>query len=205
MNVTWLKQTGASDLIVVFGGWALGSAPFSTLSGPQDILFFDDYRHLDAPVPGRETYNAITVFAFSFGVASALHWLEKTGFSPDRLIAVNGTPYPADAERGIAPDMIAATADQLSYASFLRFCRRAGSILPAPFDIAARQEELRAIAHRGSAKPRKVDRIWISAKDRIIPTHAQRAAWTEQSDQVQEIDAPHMPFAAGQSWEGWLI
>ncbi|MDA5095325.1 DUF452 family protein [Aliiroseovarius sp. KMU-50] len=204
MNATWLKQTGACDLIVVFGGWGLGPEPFSALSGPQDILFFDDYRHLDAPAPSRATYTSFTVFSYSFGVASALHWLESTGFFPDRLIAVNGTPYPADAERGIAPDMIAATANNLTDASFSRFCRRAGLTTPATLDIAARQEELRAIANRGSAKPRKFDRIWISSKDRIIPTHAQRTAWADQSDQVQEIDAQHMPFAGGQSWEGWL-
>lgn len=204
MNAIWLKQNGADRLIIAFGGWALGPAPFGMLAGDEDVLFFDDYRSLDAPAPDCEPYKTVSILTYSFGVASCLHWLEHTGFSADRLIAVNGTPCPADAEKGIAPERVRATATALSEASFARFCRRAGMETPPEIGVTARQDELLAIAARGNATPRKFDRIWISSKDRIIPPAAQHSAWKDQADRICEIDAPHLPFRPGQSWQEWL-
>lgn len=208
MKAQWLKHTYAPELLIVFGGWALGPSPFLPLTGPQDVLFFDDYRQLDAPPPASSDYDTTTLLAFSFGVASSLHWMAQTGFSPDRLIAVNGTPCPADPDKGIAPDMIRATADGLSAANFASFCRRAGVKAPSPIDSPMHwpnhRDELFAIAHRGSAEPQRFDKIWISTRDRIIPTAAQRRAWADQAERTTEINAPHMPFAAGQSWKDWI-
>lgn len=204
MKSHWLAQTGAPDLILIFGGWALGAAPFAGLTGDQDLLFYEDYRDLDLPAPDRSTYETVSVLAYSFGVAAALHWLDQTGFAPDHLVAINGTPCPADPGKGIAPDRVRATAEGLSEASFARFCRRAGVDTPPPIDIPARREELITIADRGPAAPRRFDKIWISTNDRIIPPAAQRAAWADQVDRVTEIDAPHMPFAEGQTMGDWL-
>ncbi|KPN62824.1 biotin synthesis protein BioG [Aliiroseovarius crassostreae] len=216
MNARWLTRTGAPALIILFGGWALGPEPFAPLTGgqardqtgdqtgDQDLLFVDDYRCLDLPPPDRTAYETVTVLAYSFGVASALHWLDQTGFSPDHLVAVNGTPCPADPQKGIRPEVVRATADGLTEASFARFCRRAGMTAPPQIDIAPRRDELLAILARGNARPRHFDRIWISAQDRIIPSAAQRQAWAAQADQIREINAPHMPFAPGQTWQGWL-
>ncbi len=204
MKARWLNRSGAPDLILVFGGWALGSTPFAALTGAADVLFVDDYRALNHPTPEISAYETVSVLAYSFGVASALHWLDATRFAPDHLIAVNGTPTPADPEKGIAPELIRATADGLSEASFTRFCRRAGMAETPEIDIAARREELLAILARGPAKPRRFDRIWIATQDRIIPTAAQRAAWADQSERITEINAPHMPFAPEQTWRDWL-
>ncbi|WP_170773170.1 pimeloyl-ACP methyl esterase BioG family protein [Ruegeria lacuscaerulensis] len=203
MKAVWLSHSGVENLTLVFGGWALGPAPFAELEGGGDVLFVDDYTQLDAELPELADYDRLDVLAFSFGVASAVHWLEGAGVNPDRLVAVSGTLFPADAEKGIAPDMINATADNLSAASFAKFCRRAGFEGPAPqIDIHAAQAELRAILQRGPALARRFDRVWIPHQDRIIPTKAQEAAW--QSSAIRRIDGPHVPFRAGQSWAEWL-
>ncbi len=205
MKQQWLSRSGTQEVLLVFGGWALGPAPFQGLSGDADVLFLDDYTRLDNPLSDLAQYDRVTLIAFSFGVASAAHWLTQIGLQTDRLIAVSGTLSPADAEHGIAPYMIRATAEQLSAASFAKFCRRAGLAGPCPeIDIDAAQSELYAVIERGTAPDHKFDRIWIPQKDRIIPTQAQQAAWAGQQDAVREISAPHVPFAAGQSWKEWI-
>lgn len=205
MRRRWLSRAGTKDLILVFGGWALGATPFAGLTGDGDVLLVDDYRRLDDPLQDLAQYDRVSLIAFSFGVASAGHWLAQTGFRPDRLIAISGTLSPAEAETGIAPDMIRATADQLTADSFDKFCRRAGlDAAPPEIDIDAARAELFAVIERGSAPRHRFDRIWIPQRDRVIPTRAQEAAWTSQQHAIQSIPTPHVPFRSGQTWSEWV-
>lgn len=205
MKHQWLAQTGTNELILVFGGWALGAAPFVELFGDQDVLLVDGYTTLDTNLPDLTSYGHISLIAFSFGVASAVHWLRETGFIPNRLIAVSGTFSPADATHGIAPAMIRATAENLTPSSFAKFCRRAGLEPPAPaLDVEAAKAELLAVIQRGPAPTMKFDRIWVPDQDRIIPTQAQHAAWATQQQAIRSLPGPHVPFRKGQTWAEWL-
>lgn len=205
MKQRWLSCSGTEELILIFGGWALGVAPFAGLAEDGDVLFVDDYHDLGNPLSDIAQYDRVNLIAFSFGVASAAHWLAQTGFSPDRLIAVSGTLFPADPARGIAPDMIRTTADNLTEASFAKFCRRAGVNGPVPeIDPEAVRSELHAVIDRGNAPEVAFDRIWIPQRDRIIPSSAQQAAWAHQQSSARGIDAPHVPFRDGQSWREWI-
>ncbi|RBW62827.1 pimeloyl-ACP methyl esterase BioG family protein [Ruegeria sp. A3M17] len=205
MKQQWLSRSGTEELILIFGGWALGAAPFAGLSGRGDVLLVDDFRHLDDPLPDIAQYDRVNLIAFSFGVASAGHWLAQTGYFPDRLIAISGTLCPADPERGIAPDMIRATADNLTEASLAKFCRRAGLNGPVPeIDMEAAQAELHAVIDRGGAPEVAFDRIWIPQRDRIIPPPAQEAAWAHQQSAARDIATPHVPFRDGQNWQEWV-
>lgn len=205
MKHQWLAQSDDSRLTLVFGGWALGAVPFRGLTGGGSVLLVDDYTRLDDPLPDLAGFDRVEMLAFSFGVASAAHWLASTGFRPDRLVAVSGTLHPACADRGIAPDIVRATADQLSSASFIKFCRRAGLSADIPeLDIEQARKELHAVVERGSAPDPGFDRVWISERDRIIPSNAQRAAWAATPDVVRGVAAPHVPFEPGQSWAEWM-
>ncbi|WP_298850251.1 DUF452 family protein [uncultured Ruegeria sp.] len=201
----WLAQSDESTLTLVFGGWALGAAPFHGLTGGGNVLLVENYTSLDGPLPDLDQFDRIDLLAFSFGVASAAHWLTHTKFRPDRLVAVSGTLHPACTERGIAPEMIRATADQLSSVNFAKFCRRAGLSAEFPgLDIQHAQKELHAVIQRGSAPDPGFDRVWIPARDRVIPTKSQEAAWASASDMIKRVAGPHVPFRPGQSWEEWL-
>lgn len=204
MKHQWLSRSDGTDLTLVFGGWALGAAPFDGLTDADNLLLVQDYTQIDAPLP-LDGFDRVRLLAFSFGVVSAAHWLAQTGFRPDRLVAVSGTLNSASAEFGIAPEMIRATADNLSEASFTKFCRRAGLVARAPaLDLNAARAELLAVIDRGAAPDPGFDRIWIPQRDRVIPTTAQEAAWADQSDIIRRVDTPHVPFAAGQSWAEWF-
>ena len=205
MKKQWLSRADSASLIVVFGGWAVGAAAFARLSSDGAILFVEDYTRLDDPLPELAKYDEVTLLSFSFGVASAAHWMAQIGFTPTRQIAIGGTLWPADEDKGIAPDLIRATAENLSEDSFARFCRRAGLKSPAPaIDIAAARSELNAIIDRGPAPDTRFDRIWIPKRDRVIPTQAQVLAWNSQPHALRYVSAPHIPFDAGQSWTDWI-
>jgi len=201
----WLAQSDDPALILVFGGWALGATPFDGLTSAGNVLLVQDYANLDSDLPDLSGFNQVDLLAFSFGVASAAHWLDQEDFRPNRLVAVSGTLHPADADKGIAPDTIRATADQLSPDSFAKFCRRAGlKTPPCNIDLRAAQVELQAVAARGSAPDPGFDRVWIPNRDRIIPTSAQEAAWAGQDQAIRRIAGSHVPFRSGQSWAEWL-
>lgn len=205
MRRHWLARQGSAELTLVFGGWGLGAAPFAGLTGPTDVLVVDDYTTLEDPLPEVACYAKVRLLAYSFGVASAAHWLARTPLRPAQLVAVNGTLHPADAARGIAPETVAATAEGLCAESFARFCRRAGGPEPAPvIDHSAAAAELHAIAARGAAAETPFDRVWIAARDRIIPPAAQVLAWRDQAAVVRHIPGGHMPFRPGQSWQEWF-
>ncbi|WP_120634197.1 pimeloyl-ACP methyl esterase BioG family protein [Ruegeria sp. EL01] len=205
MKRQWLTRSGTAELTLVFGGWALGAAPFADLTGDKDLLLVDDYTHLDDPLSELALYDRFDLIAFSFGVASAGHWMSMAGFLPAHLTAVSGTLSPADAEKGIAPDIIRRTADKLCDSSFAKFCRRAGLQTPAPtIDINVARAELHAVINRGPAPEHRFDRIWIPKQDWIIPTRAQEAAWKQQRQAIRHIPGSHIPFRAGQSWAEWV-
>ncbi|WBL33172.1 DUF452 family protein [Sinirhodobacter sp. HNIBRBA609] len=205
MRRHWLAREGADELTLVFSGWGLGAAPFTALTGAADVLVVNDYIDLDDPLPEVAGYARLRLLAYSFGVASAAHWLARTGVRPARLVAVNGTLHPVDPQRGIPPETVAGTADGLNAENFVRFCQRAGVTEPVPaIDYHAAAAELRVIAARGAAQEIPFDRIWIADGDRIIPTAAQVLAWSEQAAVVRRIPGGHMPFCPGQSWQEWF-
>lgn len=205
MRALWLSRAGGARLTLIFGGWGLGAAPFAALDLTGDVLFLEDYQELGPAPAALRGYSEVDLLGYSFGVAAAGFCAQGWGLRPARAVAVAGTLFPADARRGIAPEVIEATAAGLSATSFARFCRRAG-LAPAPapeIDIAARCAELRAIAARGPAPALAFDRVWLPSEDRIIPPAAQRAAWGPHPG-LHEIRAPHCPFRPGQALAEWL-
>lgn len=202
MQSAWLKYNGHSELIVVFGGWALGPEMFRHLSGPEDVLFVDDYRDLDG-LPNFSTYQNRTAVAFSFGVAAIAHLDSAARDQFDRTVAINGSPIPVDRRMGIPPVVYQKTLEGLSHDSFQSFAALCyGEDQPdTPIDVAARAEELEAVRNRGAADCPTFDRVWISQKDRIFPPANLARAFGGQEDVIRSIDAPHVPFSAWDSWQ----
>lgn len=201
MRARWLRREGAEGLVVIFGGWSLGPAPFAHLSGAQDVLFLDDWREIPPDLALPQGYRERVLLAFSFGVAAAGHWLAQAGRDPfTRKVAVNGTLAPACPRHGIAPEQVRATADQLSPQSLARFAARAGAAPPEAPDLDALRSELHATLDRGAAPETRFDRILISRRDRIFPPSAMYRAWQSQAAAIRDIDAPHCPFARWSNW-----
>ncbi|MCX8509610.1 MAG: DUF452 family protein [Rhodobacteraceae bacterium] len=205
MDFHWLKRTeGARRIIVFFGGWAIGPAPLAHLTGPEDVLFADDYRDLAANLPNLSAYDHRALIAFSFGVGAFGHWQAGRGLSFDRRVAINGSLSPIDTRTGIPPRTFQRTLDGLTPDSFQSFLALCSGDAPPPaqlFDLPARRDELIATATRGPAPACPWDRIWISSTDRIFPPANLARAWEDQPDRIRHLDAPHLPFAQFQSWQ----
>lgn len=199
MQTEWLKQTDAEEIIVIFGGWALGPAPFAHLSGPQDVLFADDFRSL-ASLPDLGQYQRISVAAYSFGVAAFCHWHAAHNLKIDHAVAINGSPAPIDRKQGIPPVIFQRTHDGLtqdSYQGFRTLCF--GAAQPEQIiDVEARKAELAAVQSRGPARAYPFDKVILSTQDRIFPIANLRRAWADHSP--LEIDAPHVPFDRWTTW-----
>ncbi|UZD91092.1 pimeloyl-ACP methyl esterase BioG family protein [Cognatishimia activa] len=202
MESVWLKHNGHNDLIVVFGGWALGAEMFAHLSGPQDVLFVDDYRDLDG-LPDLSSYQNRTAVAYSFGVSAFAHLCPAERAQFDRTVAINGSPSPVDRRMGIPPMVYQKTQNGMSQENFQSFAALCyGEKQPdIAIDVAARTEELAAVRQRGPASCPTFDRIWISQKDRIFPPANLARAFCGQEDVIRSIDAPHVPFSAWDSWQ----
>ncbi|WP_339109552.1 pimeloyl-ACP methyl esterase BioG family protein [Thioclava sp. GXIMD4216] len=210
MKGQWLGPRKHRDLLLVFGGWALGAAAFAGMVGQTDVLLLDDYKDLTVDLPPLEGYAHIDLLAYSFGVAGAAHWLAGQklvgrGLRLRRSVAIAGTLTPASVTSGIPPERVRATAEGLTAATFATFCRRAGLAGPAPqLDLEAARAELLEVMARGPAPAYAFDRIWIPRRDRIVPPQAQEYAWHSRAAAVRFVDAPHVPFRAGQDWQDWL-
>ena len=114
MQQYWLSRIGTPSLTLLFRGWAIGAAAFVGMISDDDVLLVHDYSSLDDPLRDLAQYDRVNLIAFSFGVASAVHWMAGSGFQPARLVAIGGTLSPASDDKGIAPALIRATADTLS-------------------------------------------------------------------------------------------
>lgn len=200
MKGEWLQRNGADDLIVVFGGWALGAAPFAHLRGTAEVLLLSDYRTLDFDTEALAPYVRRSLIAYSFGVAAAGHALASAELIFDRKVAVCGSLHPADEHFGIPPERVRQTADQLTEASLRQFARRAGSPLLEQSDVPALRDELHAVIARGPAPDPGFDRIWLGHRDRIFPPENLEAAWRDQADQVRWLEAGHNPFPSFTTW-----
>ena len=192
------------DLIVVFGGWAVGPQVFDHLTGPQDILFASDYTDLNADLPDLSGYDRVSLLAWSFGVASYAHWQQGRADPFRRKVAINGSLSPVSRSTGIPPAIFRRTVDTLDAGSFQQFLTRVFGAPHAahPLDVAARRAELCAVEARGDAPWMEFDRIWISAADKIFPPTNLARAW--QGQPTRTLDAPHAPFDRFTAWEALL-
>lgn len=201
MEFRWLRKTGAEEVIVVFGGWAVGAEVFAHLEGPQDVLFSHDYRDLDADLPDLSAYANVSLLAWSFGVASYSHWQQGRADPFQRKLAVNGSLTPVNRLTGIPPVAMVRTVESLSHASFQQFLTRVFNAPQpdTPLEVALRRDELNAVALRGDAPEMGFDSVLVSSQDRIFPSASLTRAW--QGTRLREVRAPHALFSQFKTWE----
>ncbi|HWQ25632.1 MAG TPA: alpha/beta fold hydrolase [Chlorobaculum sp.] len=213
MNADWIVHEGGRDLLLFFNGWGMDRKVADSIRTvpsawpDRDIVVLYDYRDLELPDWLRAAmagYRSIDLVAWSLGVWAAMH----TGLEGiRRAVAINGTPYPVDAERGISPEIFQGTLENWSDVNRRRFERR--MFIGCPEDrldeirssrsAADQQEELRSIADAvtrlsGTVAPSwSFSRVLIGGRDLVFLPENQRSAW--QDVPVTEFaDMPHFPF-----------
>ena len=178
-------------LVLFFAGWGMDETPFLHYCPQQsDLMVCYDYRELSFDDTLLKNYREIHLVAWSMGVWAAskvLSWYQELPIT--RSIAINGTPYPVDEERGISPAIFNGTLEGLNAASLLKFQRRmcANGDAFARFQAMAPRrpleelkEELTVIGTLCTLLPPsdwKWNRAFIGDNDRIFPPQAQQKAW----------------------------
>lgn len=187
-----IQHGHSTHLILFFAGWGMDRNLLSIEDSPLSVTDLDtsldadfmicyDYRSLDFDFTQLQSYRSITVVAWSMGVRMADIVLSGVTDLPiTQRIAINGTPYPIDEERGIAPVIFNGTLNGLNEQSLLKFYRRmCGSakayqqFLPhaAQRSVDDLKEELAAIArhdHEASLQENTIfDRVRNKACDDV--------------------------------------
>lgn len=169
------------------------------------ICFVFDYRTLDFDYSLLNGYREIRLLAWSMGVWVAGQILSRRTCPWEMKLAVNGTPFPIDDQRGIAEAVFHGTLENFSDATLARFRRRicggAGQVKEflshQPYRTTEElKEELAALEHEvGKALPAAFgwDKAIIGLCDKIFIPDNQRVAW--KGTEVMEMEAEHYDTA----------
>lgn len=191
--------------MVLFAGWGMDDAPFAPFPKRFDTWVVWDYADLTQGLPKLPRDRPVDLIAWSMGVWAATQTLDRGALAS--ATAVNGTPWPIDAARGIPPAIFDATLAGLSEAGIARFRRRmcggaaglAGFLAHAPArgpeDLRRELEALGAAIRSRPERPFAWTRAVACEGDRIFPLAAQRAAFPEAEVRPGAHWAPEV-FAA---------
>lgn len=168
----------------------------------RDVAICYDYRSLDFDYSLVEGYDNIQVVAWSMGVWAAAFVLRDNPFPVTESIAINGTLYPVDDEKGIARRIFQGTLESLSEQSLLKFHRRMCGSAEALQRFLAHapqraleelREELRLIGERAEKPLRSAfvwDKAYIGRQDKIFLPVNQERAW--EGTPIYWVEGEHL-------------
>ncbi|MCM1116737.1 MAG: DUF452 family protein [Pseudoflavonifractor sp.] len=196
MNLSFVSRSAAhSRLILFFAGWGMDARPFSSLTceGYNIAVVYDYSSPGPLSLSLLAAYEEICVMAWSFGVPYAARFIAEyqDSLPLTRCVAINGSLFPVDDERGIPTAIFNATINALSDRALTKFRRRmCGSpALLASFmanlperSLESLADELRRVRADGNAPDPGFDAVYIADEDHIIPTANQHRAWAAHSE-----------------------
>lgn len=198
-----VSSTDSSRLILIFAGWGMDARPFEALSRPgYDVAVVWDYRSFSYEWYWVNAYNEICVIAWSFGVYAYATVANELKDKVTLNIAVNGTLYPRDDNKGIPQAIFDGTLNRLSDQSLAKFYRRicGSALLYREFctsmpkrDIESLRKELQMFSPQyiqPLSKHIRFDLAIIGNRDAIIPPVNQMKAW--EGTPVTIVDGSHM-------------
>lgn len=213
MNQSFATPPSNQRLILIFLGWGMDAAPFSSLSKPgYDIMLLSDYsgfrpdEDTDLLAASICNYQEIVVMAWSFGVRIAADFLAgwRRKLPITRAVAINGTTEHISDSCGIPLRIFQGTLENLSPQSVRKFNRRmfnTASEFQAfiesdgcrrPFESLRKELETFAEMNAIEADTSMWDMAIIGLNDAIIPASNQQLAWRSVSTRLL-AGAPHFP------------
>jgi len=229
MQYHWLNKQNNDNLIIFFCGWSFDYIPFEMLDcGSNDVLCVYDYtsvchcaldtRSFDEiadnsfRVSAMTGYKNINLIAWSMGVYIA-YLLRNSLPDFNKKIAINGTPFPVDDEKGIPKRTFDLTLKYVDTGLQGKFQQNLFKN-PADYDKYLTSPVGRSVENRAGElveldkfiKSRDIeytnfyDCAIISDADKIIPTRNQIRCWDGQANIVM-LDSGHFPFFEFNSWD----
>lgn len=216
MQYHWLnKKDENKKLLIFFCGWSFDFKPFERLAyDDYDVLMLYDYNDLSIPIEisGYEEYFLVT---WSMGVFVAYLLKEKLPEFKEK-IAINGTPFPVDNEKGIPIKTFDLTLKYVETGLQGKFQRNLFKTEedfqkylqnPVAREIPNQASELvslkKLIDETDVDYKKYYNRAIISDTDKIIPTRNQHNCWDNVCP-VVVLNSGHFPFYDFESWNDIL-
>lgn len=215
MKSIWLHQHQKERLIIFCNGWGMDATPFLPLGArDHDVLMLSDYRDLTLdfePAPLFRRYQHTILVSWSMGV-----WVGQQIFQPwlhclQGAIAINGTLCPIHDQFGIPVQLYAATLEQFSAASRLKFYRRMcrdrqtlDTFLGHQPQRSVESQTLELAALQGQVNCQPAEdaiytKVMIAGQDLVVPTANQIAFW--QGRDILQVEGSHFLFYGWNSWD----
>lgn len=122
MKAEFIYCSGSKNLILFFAGWAMDASPFKELRPKNaDLMIVSDYSDMTFDKSIIEHYDYIKLIGWSMGVYAASFVFRNNDERITYSIAINGTKYPIDNERGIAENIFNGTLEGLNEKSLEKF------------------------------------------------------------------------------------
>lgn len=212
MKQSLITSQHAPCLTLFFAGWGMDETPFlpyrpqDSTSPKSDLIICYDYRDLCFDSSTLAGYREIHLIAWSMGVWAASQVMQHLTLPITQSIAINGTPYPIDDERGIPTAIFEGTLAGLNASSLLKFQRRMcmdGEAYKHFQTLAPRRpweelkDELAAIGEQCCMLPAPSfawERAIIGSNDRIFPPQAQQKAWEGICPTIEHGNQAHYDY-----------
>jgi hypothetical protein len=207
------------QLVVFYGGWGTDENVFTPLCNDEfDFILFYNYSADEALVlPEMKTYEKITLIGWSLGVWAAEYLSMKTGIKPDKTIAVNGTPVPADDMYGIPLNVFEGTLNNITEENIDKFYLRMfgdkksyqSNITRIPHrTLKSLQNELRWMYNRIMEQKEhsfRWDYAVTSELDRVFPSKNIQEYWEKEANTKKIVlPLPHYLFNEWKSFADFI-
>ncbi len=211
MKYVFLRKEGSSQLTIFFTGWGMDDNPFRTISLTNDVLLVYDYTIIDS-IPRHliEEYQDIRIVAWSFGVwVASVYLFRNISCLPiSEVVALNGTPFPIDDEKGISHAIFNGTLNGLNDRTVYKFRKRMCGKQYESFmshvpqrttenmkqELSALHQSVIAISFNEEWM-RAICRIWkrayICQDDKIFTAHNQIVCWSSCDVPTVECQGEH--------------
>ncbi len=212
MQYHWLNKNNNNKLIIFFAGWSFDYNPFKFLNCTDfDVLILYDYNTLELPeIPKYKKYYLIS---WSMGVFTA-YILKNKLPKFDLKIAINGTPYPVDDNKGIPLKPFLLTLKHAKQGLEGKFYQNIFDTTK-DFETYNENQVKRTVDNRVDElnnlykliKQTQInyesfyDKAIISQNDIIIPTKNQINFWQNNTKSIKMLESGHFPFYNFKSWE----
>lgn len=216
MKQHFIIREGHSRLTIFFAGWGMDFRPFADYHPVEsDLLVCYDYRTLDFDYSLPGAYEEVCLVAWSMGVWAASQVFAGREYNMTG-IAVNGTNYPVDDNRGIPEKIFEGTLNGLTDAGLQKFYRRmcgSAESLKGFMERAPRRtvdelkEELQKIGEQSRLLPFasfKWDKAVIGLQDRIFTAGNQLRAFTDPTVVIEKEAAHYSETLLRETVEQWI-
>ena len=203
MRQQFLIRENHPCLLIFFAGWGMDEHPFRDYRPVGcDWMICYDYRSTEFDFSLVSGYESVRLVAWSMGVWAASQVFAASPGFIGRSVAVNGTIYPVNGEKGILPDIFYGTLNGLNEQTLGRFYRRMcgcaaelGSFrMKAPRrSLEELRDELEAVGEQAALRPVspfRWDRAIVGSRDKIFLPSNQLQAWSGLTE-IEEREIEH--------------